>query len=75
MKWSSQELEKGTPSSPRCDKCQTDLTVDQIIQDCTKYSDIQTNVSIPLNMEEALNENNISKIIKFLTKINLIKNF
>jgi hypothetical protein len=37
-----------------------------------KYRDIRTELAIPPNIEEALNEKNTSKIISFLTKINYI---
>jgi hypothetical protein len=63
-------LNKNPP--PTCDECHTDLSIHHIIQECTKYLDIRNHLKIPPTMEEALNENNITKIITFLTKINLI---
>lgn len=57
---------------PTCDECHAGLSVQHIIQNCTKYRDIRNNLAIPPNMEVALNENNITKIITFLTKIHLI---
>jgi hypothetical protein len=63
-------LSKNPP--PTCDECHIDLSIHHIIQECTKYLDIRNHLKIPPTMEEALNENNITKIITFLTKINLI---
>jgi hypothetical protein len=36
------------------DICHTDLSVQHIVQDCTKYCDIRNNLAIPPNMEKAL---------------------
>lgn len=63
-------ISKNPPST--CNECHADLTVQHIIQDCTKYRDMKSNLAIPPNMEEALNKNNITKIITFLTEIHLI---
>jgi len=57
---------------PICDECHVNFLVQHIVLDCTKFRD---NLEIPLNMEESLNKINISKIITFLTKINLINKF
>ncbi|XP_060856603.1 uncharacterized protein LOC132934323 [Metopolophium dirhodum] len=57
---------------PTCDECHADLSIQHIIQDCSKYRDARKNLAIPPNMDEALNENNIIKIISFLTQIHLI---
>ncbi|VVC45575.1 Hypothetical protein CINCED_3A021348 [Cinara cedri] len=43
---------------PTCNECLIDLTVQHIIQDCTKYQVIRNQLKIPPNMEEALDENN-----------------
>jgi len=48
-----------------CDKCQTDLSIQYIIQFCTKYK-VQTKFIMLSNIEEAFNENSIMKIITFL---------
>jgi len=55
---------------PTCDECHTNLSVQHIILDFTKYRDIRINLAKPPNMTEALNENNISNINPFLTKTN-----
>lgn len=57
---------------PACDECHADLSIHHIIQDCSKYRDARNNLAIPPNMDEALNENNIIKIISFLTQTHLI---
>lgn len=57
---------------PTCDECHADLSIQHIILDCSKYRDARNNLAIPPNMDEALNENNIIKIISFLTQIQLI---
>lgn len=59
---------------PKCNKCQENLTIKHIIQDCPHLKSIRNNLSIPNNLEEALNEENSIKIIHFLTKINIVNN-
>jgi len=60
---------------PTCDEFYANLLVQHIILDFTKYQDIRINLEKPLNVNEALNKNNISKINPFLTKINPINKF
>lgn len=59
---------------PISNKCQTDLSVQHIILNCTMYRNLRINLSIPPNMKGALNDYNTT-IIKFLTKTYLTKNF
>lgn len=60
--------------SPVCDKCQEDLTVQHVIRDCPGFWNFRNTWSILNNLDEALNEDNDIKIIKFATKINIVNN-
>ncbi|KAF0762523.1 RNase H domain-containing protein [Aphis craccivora] len=57
---------------PLCNKCQEDLTIQHIILDCPDLQNIRSTLSIPNNLEEALNEDNTIQILNFLTKINIL---
>ena len=54
-------------SPPICNKCQEDLNIKHIIQDCPDLQYIRNTLSIPNNLDEALHEDNIMKILNFLT--------
>ncbi|KAF0757457.1 Uncharacterized protein FWK35_00039271, partial [Aphis craccivora] len=60
---------------PICTTCNQILTVKHIVEECALYTSIRTDLKMPPNVAEALNEQNTSKIIKFLNITNVIKKF
>jgi hypothetical protein len=58
---------------PRCDTCNQIITIKYIVEGCTQYTSIRTDLNMPTNIAEALNELQTFKIIEFLNMTNIIK--
>jgi len=55
-----------------CNTCQTRITVQHILEECSIYKPTRTSLHLPYNIKEILNEEHTLNTIKFITKCNLI---
>jgi len=60
---------------PVCDSCNTAFIIKHKVEECTQYFATRTDLNMPPNIAEALDEGPTTKIITFLSTTNIIKKF